>query len=123
MNSEELFADNRSLFVTVRHRRQSFVAFYWTGHNPPKRSNATRGGLERLPTRKPLQVSTVTGSSEGAPRSSGLQGLASLTNNARQASAAAAITSPASRSGADMIAGEDDLAACSLRAACQIDAS
>lgn len=32
----------------------------------PKRSNATRGGLERLPTRKPLQLSTVTGSSEGA---------------------------------------------------------
>ena len=36
---------------------------------------------------------------------------------------APALASPASMSGADMIAGENDLAACSLRADCQIDAS
>ena len=60
----------------------------------PKRSNATRGGLERLPTRQPLQLSTVTGSSEGAPRSSEVQDLASLANNACQAAAALAYSSP-----------------------------
>lgn len=36
INPEELFADDCSLFVTIGYRRQSFVAFYWTGHNPPK---------------------------------------------------------------------------------------
>lgn len=64
----------------------------------PKRSNATRGGLERLPTRKPLQLSTVTGSSEGAPRSSEEQDLASLANNACQAAAALAYSSPGGES-------------------------
>lgn len=36
MNPEGLFADDCRLFVTIRHRRQSFVTFYWTGHNPSK---------------------------------------------------------------------------------------
>ena len=49
--------------------------------------------------------------------------VASLTNSTCQAAAALAYSSPTLRSRADMIAGENDLAACSLRAACQIDAS
>ena len=52
-----------------------------------------------------------------------MQNLASLTNNACQAATAPALTSPASRGRADMIAGENDLAACSLSVACQGDAS
>lgn len=79
--------------------------------------------LECPPRRKPLRLSTVEGSSEDAPRSSEAQDPISLTNGACQAAAVADITSSASRSGADVVAGENDLAARSLRAACQIDAS
>lgn len=75
----------------------------------PKRSNATRGGLERLPTRKPLQLSTVTCSSKGALQSLEVQNLASLTNSTCQAAAALVCSSPALRSRADIIARESDL--------------
>lgn len=70
------------------------MTFYWTEHDPPQTLKCHEGRLERLPTRKPLQLSTVTGSSEGAPRSSEVQDLASLANNACQAAAALACSSP-----------------------------
>ena len=66
---------------------------------------ARLGGLERLPTKVPLRLSTVTGSSKGAPQSSEVQDLASLTNNTCRAATALALTSPASRSGVDVMAG------------------
>lgn len=80
-------------------------------------------GLERLPTKKSLRLSTVTVSSEGASQSSEVQDLASLTNSTCQAATVLAFASPASRSGAGMMAGKGDSAACSLGAACQIDVS
>ena len=76
------------------HQASAAIArgLFWTGHNPAKHSNITKSGdmksyearcgLERLPTRKPLQLPTVTGSSKGAPQSSEVQDLASLTNSA-----------------------------------------
>ena len=89
------------------------MTFFWTGHNPAKHSNVTKSGdmksyearcgLDRLPTKKPLQLPTVTGSSKGAPQSSEVQDLASLTNSTCQAAAASALASPASRSGADVM--------------------
>jgi len=66
---------------------------------------ARLGGLERLPTKVPLRLSTVTGSSKGALQSSEVQDLASLTNNTCRAATALALTSPASRSGVDVMAG------------------